>query len=184
MGKLREVEPAVLITGIIYTGDNVPEPAAHDLEEAFGPVAFASDAFVFDMTDYYTAEMGPDLHKIFHCFERLIDPVELAGIKLITNEIEQTYAVGDTAGPKRRINIDPGYVTLSKLVLASTKDYSHRIYIGNRIYAETTLRYESGSFHAIDTTYPDYKTPLVLNFMGRARDYLKGNRGTWNRPNE
>ncbi len=184
MGKLREVEPAALIAGVTYAGERVPDAAVRDLENELGPIAFMSEAFMFDMTEYYTAEMGPDLRKIFYCFERLIDPIELAGIKLMANDIELTYAADGSDGLRRRINIDPGYVTLSKLVLASTKDYSHRIYIGKHIYAETTLRYEGGSFYAIDTTYPDYKTPLVLDFMGRAREHLKGNRGKWNRPNE
>jgi hypothetical protein len=179
MGKLREVEPAVVVAGITYAGDRVPESAVQALEEAFGPIEFMSDAFVFDMTNYYNAEMGEPLHKIFYCFRDLIDPIVLADIKLITNEIELLYAGNDVEHPMRTLNIDPGYVTLSKLILASTKDYSHRIYIGKQIYAETTLRFEGGSFYAIDTTYPDYQTPLVMEFLSRAREHLKGNRGTW-----
>ena len=73
----------------------------------------------------------------------------------------------------RTVNIDPGYITLSKLVLASTKDYSHRIYIGKGIYAETTLRFIHGSFKPIDTTYPDYRTQLAIDFFNRTRDFLK-----------
>lgn len=179
MGKLREVEPAALIAGITFAGNEVPESAIIALENEFGPLEFMSEAFVFDMTDYYTAEMGKHLHKVFYCFKHPIDPIALTDIKIKTNEIELRYAEGDNENPMRTLNIDPGYVTLSKLILASTKDYSHRIYIGKKIYAETTLRFAGGSFEAIDTTYPDYQTPIVMNFLNRAREYLKGNRGTW-----
>ncbi|MFC1539667.1 DUF4416 family protein [Candidatus Latescibacterota bacterium] len=179
MGKLRVVEPAVLIAGITFAGSEIPESAIESLENDFGPIEFMSDPFVFDMTDYYTAEMGEQLQKVFYCFKNPIDPIALADIKIKTNEIELRFAGGDTQNPSRTINIDPGYVTLSKLILASTKDYSHRIYIGKQIYAETTLRFEGSSFKTIDTTYPDYQTPLVMDFLNRAREYLKENRGIW-----
>ena len=179
MGKLREVEPVVLIAGITFAGCEVPESAIKALEDEFGPIEFMSDPFVFDMTDYYAAEMGEHLQKVFYCFKQPIDPIALADVKIKTNEIELSFAGDDTENPIRTINIDPGYVTLSKLVLASTKDYSHRIYIGKRIYAETTLRVTGGSFNTIDTTYPDYKTPIAIDFFNRVRDYLKGNRVTW-----
>jgi len=179
MGKVREVSPVVLIAGITFSENEMLECTVTSLEDEFGPIEFKSAAFDFDMTDYYTDEMGEDLRKIFYCFKNPIEPGILPDIKLKTNEIELRFARGDKENPLRTVNIDPGYITLSKLVLASTKDYSHRIYIGKGIYAETTLRFLHGLFVSIDTTYPDYRTPLATDFFNRARDYFKRNRDIW-----
>lgn len=179
MGKVREVSPAVLVAGITFSENEVLKHTVTSLEEEFGQIEFKSAVFDFNMTDYYTAEMGEDLRKIFYCFKNPIEPGILPDIKLKTNEIELRFARGDKENPLRTVNIDPGYITLSKLVLASTKDYSHRIFIGKGIYAETTLRFLRGSFVPIDTTYPDYRTPLAIDFFKKVRDFFKRNRDIW-----
>ena len=179
MGKVREVSPAVLVAGITFSENEVLKHTVTSLEDEFGQIEFKSAAFDFDMTDYYTTEMGENLSKIFCAFKNPIEPGVLPDIKLKTNEIELRFARRDKENPLRTVNIDPGYITLSKLVLASTKDYSHRIFIGKGIYAETTLRFLHGSFMPIDTTYPDYRTPLTIDFFNRARDYFKRNRDIW-----
>ena len=101
-----------------------------------------------------------------------------------SNLIEKEFLEETEYGLSRKVNIDPGYITLSKLVLASTKDFSHRIYIGKGIYAETTLRYVNGTFGAIDTTYPDYQTQLAIEFFNSCREYLKEKRYLWNQKTE
>ena len=179
MGKVREVSPAVLVAGITFSENEVLKHTVTSLEDEFGQIEFKSAAFDFDMTDYYTTEMGENLSKIFCAFKNPIEPGVLPDIKLKTNEIELRFARGDEDNSLRTVNIDPGYITLSKLVLASTKDYSHRIFIGKGIYAETTLRFLRGSFVPIDTTYPDYRIPLTIDFFNRARDYFKRNRDIW-----
>jgi len=184
MGTPHEPEPAALIAGITFSDREVLGAALEMLTGAFGPVEFSSPEFVFDMTGYYTPEMGPGLSKQFFCFHDPMLPENLSGIKLSTNAIELRLAGHEAGEVRRRVNIDPGYVTLSKLVLASTKDYSHRIYIGRGIYAETTLWYVRGEFAAISTTYPDYQTPLALEFFTAARDYLRRNRTSWTRESE
>ena len=184
MGKVREVSPAALIAGITYSGKNVLEQALKLLEDKFGPIALQSEEFDFDMTDYYSSEMGEDLKKIFYCFRNPVELESLPDIKLTTNEMELRLAEGNAENPRRRVNIDPGYVTLSKLVLVTTKDYSHRIFIGKGIYAETTLRFINRSFVPIETTYPDYKTPLAIDFFNNVREFVKGNRTAWNRKKE
>ncbi len=179
MGKVREVSPAVLAAGITFSENEVLKHTLTSLEDEFGQIEFKSADFDFDMTDHYTAEMGENLSKIFCAFKNPIKPGVLPDIKLKTNEIELRFARGDKENPLRTVNIDPGYITLSKLILASTKDYSHRIFIGKGIYAETTLRFLHGSFVPIDTTYPDYRIPLAIDFFNKARDYFKRNRDIW-----
>lgn len=181
MGTPREPDPAALIAGITYTDREVLDAALEMLTGAFGPVEFSSPEFVFDMTDYYVPEMGAVLFKQFFCFRDPLLPGDLPAVKLSTNAVELRLAGHDDGEVRRRVNIDPGYVTLSKLVLASTKDYSHRVYIGRGVFAEVTLRYVRGEFLPIDTTYPDYRTPLALEFLTAARDHVKRNRPSWTR---
>jgi hypothetical protein len=112
--------------------------------------------------------MGPNLLRKFVGFEKLIRPKELASAKLFTNDLEEK--ISERFGSERRvINLDPGYITLAKLVLASTKDYSHRIYLGDGIFAEVTLYYSNKRFHAWPWTYPDYKTSDYCRFFERMR---------------
>ncbi len=179
MGRVREVSLAALIAGITFSDNDLLENAIKSLEDEFGPTGMKSPLFDFNMTDYYTAEMGKDLKKIFCSFENPIEPGNLPDIKLITNNIEILFARCDKETLLRTVNIDPGYVTLSKLVLASTKDYSHRIYIGKGIYAETTLRFVHKSFVPVETTYPDYKTQLAIDFFNTVRDYVRRNKNIW-----
>ena len=163
---------------------NVLEQALSLLEDKIGSIALQSKEFDFDMTDYYTAEMGGDLKKIFYCFQNPAVLETLPDIKLATNDIELRLAESDGENPQRRINIDPGYVTLSKLVLVTTKDYSHRIFIGKGIYAETTLMFINKSFAPVETTYPDYKTPLAIDFFNNVREFVKGSMTVWSRKKE
>jgi len=175
MGIVREVPPAALIAGILFHGREHLESALDMLTGEFGIIEMKSPVFDFDMTDYYTAEMGEGLEKQFICFARPVDMATLPYIKLTTNSMEMELACAENEQHSRRVNIDPGYVTLSKLVLATTKDYSHRIYIGRGIFAEVTLRFIRGTFSPLGTTYPDYKTPLAIEFFNMVRDFVKRN---------
>ena len=184
MGTVRKVPQAALIAGITYADSDVLDKAVNSLEDEFGSLEMKSADFDFTMTDYYADEMGKDLKKIFCCFENPVELETLPDIKHRTNEIELRFAEVDEGNIRRRVNIDPGYVTLSKLVLVTTKDYSHRIFIGKGIYAETTLRFIKDSFMPLETTYPDYKTKLAIDFFNKVRDYLKEKRNTWTREKE
>ncbi|MHB9027238.1 MAG: DUF4416 family protein [Candidatus Latescibacterota bacterium] len=184
MGLPQEPAPAALIAGITFDSPGTLGAALEILRGEFGPVEFSSPEFAFDMTDYYRAEMGENLGKQFFCFRDPILPDALPGIKLLTNEIEMRLVREENGIIRRRANIDPGYVTLAKLALASTKDYSHRIYIGRGIYAEITLRFIQGTFTSLETTYPDYQTPVAIGFFNAARDYVKRKRSSWTRENE
>lgn len=179
MGTIGKPAPAILVAGIMYFDEVLLNKALSTFSDRYGDIELSSAPFRFDMTDYYTPEMGNAIHKLFVCFQNHIEMTELPAIKHFTNDIELELARTIDGKTHRQVNIDPGYVTLAKLVLASTKDYSHRIYLDDGIYGETTLRYVRDSFTAIDTTYPDYQTPLAISFFNEARNYLKRNRKRW-----
>ncbi len=121
--------------------------------------------------------MGPALPKRFWVFENLIDPARLATIKRATNDWEaeigaRLQAEGRSDGP-RPLNLDPGYIDLGKLILASTKDHAHRIYLRDGIFAETTLMYTQKSWRALPWSYSDYQDAKNQTFFTECREYLR-----------
>lgn len=137
-----------------------------ELEGLFGPVDMESSLIPFSFTDYYLPELGPDLKRKFLSFGSLIHPKRLAEIKSLTNELERRF---QRQKGKRGINIDPGYLEAGKLVLATTKNQQHRIYLGKGIYAEVTLRFRKGRFEPWEWTYPDYRSRAYIDFFTKAR---------------
>ncbi len=161
MGKALPHLPVKLIVGMIAREKEDFQLAQVRLSQHFGPVDFESQILPFDFTAYYTAEMGPNLKRKFISFLELIDPANLAEVKLFTNALEAELSEEGT----RRINLDPGYISTGKLVLATTKDRQHRIYLGQGIYAEVTLRWKRRGFEAWEWTYPDYRTSEYLGIL-------------------
>ena len=158
-------KPAKLIIGILAKEKKIIDPVASALLSQFGQIDLVSAWMDFKYTRYYESEMGYPLARRMFAFKQLIEQSELASIKNATNQIEQTYA---PAG-KRGANIDPGYLLHERFVLASGKNFSHRIYIGLGIYADLTLIYQKGSFQKLAWTYPDYADQTVLTFLGQVR---------------
>lgn len=154
-----------LIVGFIFHEPDFLTRANLLLINKFGSVDFKSQVLPFEYTDYYKKEFGWPLKRAFVSFKKLIDPSELAGIKITTNRLEKKLAYNSL----RRINIDPGYLDMAKLVLATTKDYKHRVYLDKGIYAEVTLRYENKTFQSWDWTYPDYKTREYIAIFNQIR---------------
>ena len=144
------------------------DAAEQRLVEHYGAVDLASPVLDFDFTDYYAPEMGPDLKRKFVSFARKIDPGEIAAIKQATNGLEEELAPLDRS-VKRPINLDPGYICGSKLVLASAKDRSQRIYVGDGIYVEITLDFRQGRFQPVPTTYRDYASDAYIVFFTEVR---------------
>ena len=139
MGIINKPEKVKLFTGIIYNKYCKIEDIKSELVKTLNEVDLSSLEMTFDFTDYYNNEMqGPPLYKKIYSFENLIEMEDLAKIKTITNNIEKNFS----SEGKRNCNIDPGYLCLSKLILASTKEFYHRIYIGRGIFAELTLYYK------------------------------------------
>lgn len=156
-----------LIAGIISARSDDSEVLA-ELEKEFGSIDLKSDVIPFDFTSYYSDEMGENLKRYWVSFETPVSPDELAAIKLATCFVEKKFSESG----KRRINIDPGYLAPSKLVLASTKDFSHRIYLKDGIYAEITLQFAKNRFCSLPWTYPDYKSDTFLKFIAEVRSKL------------
>lgn len=136
------------------------------LAQAYGPIVLRSTPVPFTQTTYYEREMDRNLTRLYLAFEPLISMAMLAAVKHTTNRLEAMWAVPPG---QRRVNIDPGYLDLAKVVLASTKDHSHRLYIGEGIFAEVTLRYRQRAFQPWEWTYPDYQTPETLAFFQQLR---------------
>lgn len=163
----------MLLLATFSRHDAALEWARKTCEAAWGPVALASPAFDFAETDYYRVSMGEGLKKQFFLFDRPFDPGDLAEIKLQTNRWEQEFAAQADYAEARPLNLDPGYLTLAKLVLASTKDHAHRIYLGRGIYAEMTLQFRAGGWQPLEWTYPDYRRPDFQAFFTAGRQQLK-----------
>lgn len=152
MGTAREPQPVKLVASLLTAELGLLGRARESLSAVYGSIDFSSELLPFDHTDYYAAEFGPGLQRQIITFERLVPPASLPAIKRQTNDLEWTLAEGD----HRQINIDPGYLSLNKLVLATTKDHAHRLYLGHGIYGEVTLSYQRGHFRPWPWTYPDY----------------------------
>ena len=143
------------------------------LEESFGPVGLEGAPYPFDQTAYYEPAMGAGLSKQLLAFRDLISPDRLAAVKLHTNGLEGELARAGAFPEPRPLNLDPGYLDLAKLVLATTKDQAHRLYLGAGIYGEVTLHYRAGAFQPWPWTYADYRLPCVAEFLLSARAYYR-----------
>lgn len=176
MGEPRAARPVKLIVGLLSGDSDLLRRVRQLLARHYGPVDLASDLWPFDQTDYYRDEMGGDLLRAFITFDSLMRPEALTALKRHTNELEQQI-IEDTLAPvPRPVNIDPGYIDLNKLVLASTKDSSHRIYLGGGVYGEVTLRFVNGAWQECSWTYPDYRRPEYHAFFTRVRDCYREQR--------
>jgi hypothetical protein len=164
-----EPPPVKLIIGLIFAPEAPIVVIRQQLEAIYGPIDQETALLPFVATNFYEREMGPALQRLFWSFDVLIAAETLAGMKHETNAIEQTYAVDAGQVRHRRVNLDPGYVDLAKLVLATTKDRQHRLYLSRGIYAEVTLRFTGGRFVPWEWTYPDYRTPEYLAFFDAVR---------------
>ncbi len=165
MGKIKEPEPVKLVMPMFGHDPTLFAQAIAELEKTFGPTDYVSEIIPFTFTHYYQAEFGADLLRQFASFERLIGQDELADVKVLTNELE--YALGQDG--KRGLNLDPGYMSPGKFVLATTKNYSQRIYIGKGIFAEVTLYIRDGRFCTWPWTYSDYASKEYAQILGEIR---------------
>ncbi|MFH1640642.1 MAG: DUF4416 family protein [Candidatus Omnitrophota bacterium] len=166
MRNIKNQKPVKLIFSFIFKEGAVYHKAKALLEKKFGEIDFESQALDFTHTDYYEPEFGKGLKRRFASFKRLILPQDLFKIKNTTNLIEKKISVKGS----RKINIDPGYLDLAKLVLASTKDYNHRIYLNKGVFAEVTLFYQDKTFKAREWTYPDYRTLEYITIFNKIRE--------------
>ncbi len=168
MGSPRTARPVRLFCSIISGDRDTIRRTRQRLTRVFGPLALESPIMPFDHTLYYEAEMGADLQNEFLLFENPIGPDALVDLKINTNELEREFS-RQILSVARPVNIDPGYLDHTKLVLATTKDRPHRIYLSHGIYAEVTLHFQSGAWQHSAWTYASYRTPEAIEFMNAAR---------------
>lgn len=168
MGRIRPPEPGLLFVGLLGADPALfPGPKSR-LTDRFGPVLAESRLIDFRSSDYYEREMGSPLTRQLILFRRPFPPGRLAAAKVFTNRLEAEWSVNG----RRRVNIDPGCLFPARLVLASTKDYSHRVYLGRGIYGEVTLLCRDGEFQPLPWTYPDYRSEPYRRFLEEARPFL------------
>lgn len=172
MGTIRRSPPVKLFAGILVADRQLLPEVEERLAAAFGAIDYRSPVIPFDFTDYYENQMGDVLDRVFYAFDRLIDPVDLATIKQRTNDWETELKPRFPAVP-RPVNIDPGYLESSKVVLASTKNFYHRIVIGEGIFAEVTMHFRNNTFQYFPWTYPDYQSKDYQDFFIRLRQIYR-----------
>ncbi|MGA2071181.1 MAG: DUF4416 family protein [Sedimentisphaerales bacterium] len=172
MWDLHQPKPVKLIIGILAANETALAAAVKAISKSFGVIDITSDIWSFTQTDYYKDELGPNPLRQFVSLEKPIDPGKLAQIKHDTNSIEQQLADSLKLSLPRPVNLDPGFIEPSKLVLASTKNFSHRIYIGNKMFAEVTLMYEKGNWRHFEYTFPDYRQSCYQDFLTKVRRRL------------
>lgn len=171
MGKIRlESYMVKVFCGIIYRDEDSFAGARQSLEKYFGPADIEAGPVSFCFTKYYEREMGKDLKRRFISFAGLLSAERCFEWKIFTNGIEESFM--DRGSPGRKVNIDPGYMNTSRVVLLSTKDYSHRICLQGGIFAELTMYYMGKGFKFLPWTYPDYRTSAYLDFFMRMRQKL------------
>jgi len=169
MSKPREPDPAKLIIRFLYSDPGVRLKAVDALLSQFGPLDFLSLSRPFSYTNYYDEELGKGIQRQTASFLNLAAQESLPDIKLRTNEIE----TGLSRNGKRLVNIDPGLLSVERFILATGKNYTHRVYLRSGIYADLTLIYQDGSYRPLAWTYPDYREPEFLHYLHVLRKKLR-----------
>jgi len=172
MGEEKSPGKVKLFFGLLFPDEEILARTEKRIINDYGDIDLQSTIVPFDKTTYYENEMGQSLLRRFISIVNLIDPGELPTIKIQTNLLEKLFARPEGS---RQVNIDPGYLTFSKVVLATTKDYNHRLYLGKKIYGEVTLHYKGGekSFCPWEWTYPDYREQMAIDFFNELRNIYK-----------
>ena len=165
---LRSYKPSMLFMGVL-SSIGLPDSLRPRLEALYGPIDTITDPFPFFFTDYYVPEMGEGIERFFIAFHDPVQPDALALIKTASNEIEREYSIDG----KRKINLDPGLLSLENVILATTKNRSHRIAIGMDLYAEVTLIYQNHGWQPLPWTYADYRSEKVQGILTAFRDDYK-----------
>jgi hypothetical protein len=164
MGSIRNFNPVKLFVGVLVSSETLIADVESQLAAAYGPIDYRSPVVPFTFTDYYRQETGDQILRIFFSFERLIEAETLAEIKQYTNSLEEAFASRSTT-VRRPVNLDPGYIEHAKVILASTKNFYHRMHLARGIFGEVTMHFRNGAYEFFPWTYPDYKSPEYQAFF-------------------
>jgi hypothetical protein len=176
MGALRQFAPVKLFIGVLVSNSKFIPQVEERLIGAFGAIDHQSGVIPFDFTNYYEAEMGDIIDRVFFSFERLIEADQLPEIKRQTNQFEEELAPllrTPSTTVKRPVNLDPGYIEQAKVILASTKNFYHRIYLGHGIFGEVTMHFRNNTYQFFPWTYPDYQSKDYQEFFLRMRQIFR-----------
>lgn len=168
MKKFDNPVPVKLVCGLLYREEEWCDQGIVALQKEFGEIDFHSRSLEFHFTNYYFREMGEPLFRRFISFQRLIDPSQLADVKVWTNALEEKFA--RLSGKQRGLNIDPGYINLTAFILATSKNYAHRIYLGKGVFAQQELLFGRKRIQTLDWTYPDYRSYEYQEILKKIRD--------------
>lgn len=159
----------MLFCSVLFCDPVMADKAIAALGEIYGRTGYQSGPIPFTYTSYYEEEMGSPLSRILLAFDTLMPRDSLPEVKNRSNEIEDMLKTGG----KRTVNLDPGILSMENICLATTKPYSHRIYLSKGIWAEITLMYKKDSYQALPWTYPDYASPDLINVFNDLRGRYK-----------
>jgi len=176
MGAIRQFTPVKLFVGVLVANSKFIPQVEERLTAAYGAIDHRSPVIPFDFTNYYEAEMGDIIDRIFFSFERLIEADQLTEIKRQTNQLEADLAETlktPATNVKRPVNLDPGYIEQAKVILASTKNFYHRIYLGQGIFGEVTMHFRNNTYQFFPWTYPDYQSKDYQEFFLKMRQLLR-----------
>ena len=169
MGAEREFERVKLFSGAIFRDDDVYRETKERLATEISSIDSESRRFDFDATTYYNEEMGQPLYRVFMSFSALVEPQKLAAVKQLTNRLEREFSIQG----RRSINLDPGYVSLANVIVATTKNHYHRIPLEAGIYAQLEYVVKQGGMHPLEWTYPDFRNPSYIRFFEELREVYK-----------
>jgi hypothetical protein len=169
MSEPSRADDVKLISSLFSSDKAFIDEIIQVLEHRFGSVDWISPELFFDRTQYYAKEMGWPLHRRFTSFKELIRPEDAVDVKLETNKIEAEYLENG----KRKINIDPGYISLERLILVTGKNYTHRVYLSKGIFADLTLVFNRGTFRPLEWTFKDYASPEIISLFNDVRERYK-----------
>jgi len=172
MGTIRQFNPVKLFIGVLVSHDKLIPAVEERLTAVYGTIDHRSERIAFDFTHYYEPEMGDIIDRVFFSFERLIEADQLPEIKRQTNRMEEDL-ISSYPPVKRPVNLDPGYIEQAKVILASTKNFYHRIYLGGGIFGEVTMHFKNNTYQFFPWTYPDYQSKDYQDFFLRIRQIYR-----------
>lgn len=159
-----------LVSGLLSADSQLLESSKKILQKYYGPIDLESSIVPFDFTNYYDKELGSGILRQFVSFSKLICPESISKIKLNTIHIEKKKFSVDC---NRKVNIDPGFIALDKLVVVTTKDATYRVYLGRKIYAQSMLYFQDKTYNDWPWTYQDYKTEIAIKFFNNVREIYR-----------
>lgn len=169
MSVRRHPAAAALVVSVIYQREDRFDEAARRMAAAWGRPHRISEPFRFDKTGYYRGEMGEPLFRRFFVGCRPVERDALPGIKVGAETIERELA----AGGRRTVNIDPGLLSDENFILSTGKNFSHRVYLGDGVFADLTLVYRGGEYRPLPWTYPDYAAGETRDFLAEIREIFR-----------